>query len=326
MNTPPESFVRVQAPVLAAFVQDCFLAVGMSAEHAGQMAGWLTANDLRGVLSHGTRQTVAYVRHFQRKDLNVAPNVRVVSETAVTATVDGDGGLGYFPSHVAANLAVRKAKGHGVANVTTRNHGHFGAAGLWSRIIVSADLVAYVTSGHQLLMEPGAPHRHAAGGSPMSFAAPAGEEPPIIADFGAVHDLYDGEPHVQAIEMLAPSATYRSIGLGSFCQILGGFLCGVPAAPERAQREWPGANQGSFMTAHDVSHYMPLEDFKREVDDYIRQVRQLEPIANQSDTEVAGGMEAKRERLWREEGVPVGPEHAKALQELGQELGVEAPF
>ncbi|MYB75853.1 MAG: Ldh family oxidoreductase [Chloroflexi bacterium] len=326
MNTPPETFIRVQSPLLEAFVSDCFLAVGMSGEHASQMARWLTANDLRGVFSHGTRQTVAYVRHFQKEELNVTPNVQIVSETAVTATVDGDGGLGYFPSFAAANLAVQKAKEHGVANVITRNHGHFGAAGLWSRVIVSADLIAYVTSGAQLQMRPGAPHRHAAGGSPMSFAAPAGEEPPIIADFGAVHDLYDGEPHVKAIEMLAPSATYRSIGLGSFCQILGGFLCGVPSAPERAQREWRGANQGAFMTAHDVSHYMPLDDFKREVDDYIRQVRELTPITNQSDTEVAGGMEAKREQLWREEGVPVGPAHAEALRGLGQDLGVEFPF
>lgn len=326
MNTPPETFIRVQAAPLQAFIENCYLAVGMSEEHAQQMAGWLTANDLRGVFSHGTRQTVAYAGHFQRKDLNVTPDVQVVSETAVTATVDGDGGLGYFPSFMAANLAVQKAKEHGVANVITRNHGHFGAAGLWSRIIVKADLVAYVTSGAQLQMQPGAPHRHAAGGSPMSFAAPAGEEPPIIADFGAIHDLYDGEPHVLALEMLAPSATYRSIGLGSFCQILGGFLCGVPVAPERANREWHGANQGSFMTAHDVSHYMLLEDFKREVDDYILQVRQLTPIANQSDTEVAGGMEAKRERQWRIEGVPVGREHAEALQELGRKLGVQAPF
>ena len=326
MNTPPESFIRVQAEPMAAFVKDCFRAVGMSDEHAGQMAGWLTANDLRGVFSHGTRQTVAYVRHFQRKDLNVTPNVQVLSETAVTATVDGDGGLGYFPSYMAANLAVQKAKEHGVANVTTRNHGHFGAAGLWSRVIVNADLIAYVTSGAQLQMKPGAPHRHAAGGSPMSFAAPGGAEPPVVIDFGAVHDLYDGEPHVKAIEMLAPSATYRSIGLGSFCQILGGFLCGVPSAPERAQREWRGANQGSFMTAHDVSHYMPLDQFKREIDDYIRQVRQLVPISNQSDVEVGGGMEAKRERLWRKEGVPVGPEHAEALQGLGRELEVDVPF
>ena len=96
----------------------------------------------------------------------------------------------------------------------------------------------------------------------MSFAAPGGEEPPIVIDFGAVHDLYDGEPHVRAIEMLAPSATYRSIGLGSFCQILGGFLCGVPSAPERAQAGMAGANQGSFMTAHDVNHYMPLDQFQ----------------------------------------------------------------
>ena len=98
MNTPPETFIRVQSTLLEAFVKDCFVAVGMADGHAQQMAGWLTANDLRGVFSHGTRQTVAYVGHFQRKDLNVAPNVRVVGETAVTATVDGDGGLGYFPS------------------------------------------------------------------------------------------------------------------------------------------------------------------------------------------------------------------------------------
>lgn len=326
MNTPPDSYIRVQAAPMEAFVKRCFLAAGMSDAHAGQMAGWLTGNDLRGVFSHGTRQTVAYVGHFKKKELNVTPNVQVVSETAVTATVDGDGGLGYFPAFAAANLAAAKAKEHGVANVTTRNHGHFGAAGLWSRVIVAADLLAYVTSGHQLRLQPGAPHRHAAGGSPMSFAAPAGEEPPIVVDFGAVHDLYDGEPHVKAIETLAPSATYRSIGLGSFCQILGGFLCGVPAAPERAKREWSGANQGSFMTAHDVSRYMPPAQFKAEVDDYIRQVRRLEPVTNQADVEVGGGMEAKRERLWRKEGIPVGPEHAKALQGLGGELGVELPF
>ena len=68
MNTPPETFIRVQSPQLEGFVKDCFLAVGMSVEHAQQMAGWLTANDLRGVFSHGTRQTVAYVGHFQKKD------------------------------------------------------------------------------------------------------------------------------------------------------------------------------------------------------------------------------------------------------------------
>ena len=67
MNTPPETFVRVQSALLEAFVKDCFLAVGMADGHAQQMAGWLTANDLRGVFSHGTRQTVAYVGHFQKQ-------------------------------------------------------------------------------------------------------------------------------------------------------------------------------------------------------------------------------------------------------------------
>ena len=32
MNTPPETFIRVQSTLLEAFVKDCFVAVGMSDE------------------------------------------------------------------------------------------------------------------------------------------------------------------------------------------------------------------------------------------------------------------------------------------------------
>ena len=75
------------------------------------------------------------------------------------------------------------------------------------------------------------------------------------------------------------------------------------------------------------SHYMPLDRFKSEVDDYIRQVRQLAPI-NQP---VGGGSRRRhggetRTRSGVKRALPVGPEHAKALQELGQELGVDIPF
>ncbi|MEN8151911.1 MAG: Ldh family oxidoreductase, partial [Planctomycetota bacterium] len=85
-------------------------------------------------------------------------------------------------------LARRFAE-QGIAVLLTRNHGHFGAAGLYSRLTLPHDLLCFVTSGHQLALAPGKPVYSSAGGSPMSFSAPAGSEDPLVLDFGAMHDL-----------------------------------------------------------------------------------------------------------------------------------------
>ena len=48
-----------------------------------------------------------------------------------------------------------KAQASSIAVATTRNHGHFGAAGIYARIPLAHDLFSYVTSGHQLNLPPG---------------------------------------------------------------------------------------------------------------------------------------------------------------------------
>ena len=84
----------------------------------------------------------------------------------MTLTVAGDGGLGYFAASLAARRVVEKAAAQGLAAAVTRDHGHIGAAGLYARQGLSQNLIMYVTSGHQLHLEPGRPFTHAAGGSP----------------------------------------------------------------------------------------------------------------------------------------------------------------
>jgi L-2-hydroxycarboxylate dehydrogenase (NAD+) len=325
MNVPPspENARRVPPLRLRRTVAALFEAVGMPAENAELLAELLVLNDLRGVFSHGTRQVPAYIDHFRAGRLNPRPRVQVIAETPVTLTVSGDGGLGYFPAHLAARRVVEKAKEHGLAAAVTRDHGHIGAAGLYARQGLAVDLVMYVTSGHQLHLEPGQPLEAAAGGSPMAFAVPAGKQPPLVLDFGTMHDLYESDPHRQQLFELAPGVVFRSIGLGAVCQALGGLLAGVPADAARAVRAYEGANQGALLIALDPGCFLPRETFVREMEEYVERARRLAPMPGYETTYLPGGLEWERERQWAEDGPPLAIRHLERLEALGRELGIE---
>ncbi len=326
MNTPPNTYLTVPHTDIQAFIAQMGETVGLPTAKAELLAELLTANDLRGVFSHGTTQMATYARLLRDGVLNNQPDVHVAKETPVSVLVDGDGGLGYFASHMATELMIEKAKSQGIAIALTRNHGHFGAAGLYSRMTLPHDLLCFVTSGHQLHLEPGQPLLSAAGGSPMSFSSPAGEEESLLLDFGAIHDLYANSPHREELIRLAPGSVFRAIGMGAICQSWGGFLAGVPIDPARAKRTWDGANQGSLVMAFRIDLFMDAAQFKQEMDEYVRAVKALQPLAGFDESFLPGGVEAVRARTYRAEGIPVGPTHQQRLEEIAGELGLQVPW
>lgn len=326
MNTPPIDGIRVPADRLRAFTRDLMTTAGLADDLASILADLLVANDLRGVHSHGTRQAATYAGLIADGALNGRPNVRKVAERDATATFDGDGGLGYFPSLEAARWVIEPARRYGVAVGLTRNHGHFGAAGIYSRIVVAADLIAYVTSGHQLIWKPGQSVRAAAGGSPMSFGVPAGREPPLLLDFGTMIDLGEGFTRATELFAAAPGLVIRNIGLGMVCQALGGFLAGVPVDEDRANKAYRGANQGALIVAIDPERFIALDTLKGEMDRYHARVRELAPLSPTTPAVVPGTLEAERERAYRAEGIPVGARHRQALADAARRFGVGSPF
>jgi L-2-hydroxycarboxylate dehydrogenase (NAD+) len=147
-----------------------------------------------------------------------------------------------------------------------------------------------------------------------------------VLDFGAMHDLYASSPHRDEIARLAPGSVFRAIGMGAICQSWGGFLAGVPLDTERAQRAFSGANQGSLVMAFRIDLFLPPEQFKQEMDEYVRRVAQLQPLVGFDESHLPGGIEAAREKEFRSTGVPVGPEHKQRLATLAEELGIDGPF
>ena len=326
MNVPPTEYIRVPHTDLYDFVVRACLAVNMPPDDAALLAQLLTDNDLRGVFSHGTQQIATYARLMREGILNPTPNVHIAKETPVATIFDGDGGLGYFPAYKSTLATIEKAKQQGIAIGQSRNHGHFGAAGIYTRLMMGHDLLGYVTSGHQLLLKEDDPYVTAAGGSPHSFLSPANQEQSMILDFGAIHDMYVSSPYREEISRIAPAVVFRSVGLGAICQSWGGFLAGVPVDTKRSPRTWEGANQGSLVIAFRIDLFISPETFKAEMDEYIQQIARLEPIENFSESLLPGAIEAKRDKDYRANGIPLGEQHGQRLEDIAQYLGIERPW
>jgi L-2-hydroxycarboxylate dehydrogenase (NAD+) len=327
VNRVPADGVRVEPEALRTLVVALAERAGMRGAQARLLADLLVSNDLRGVFSHGSRQMKDYARLMRDDQLNPRPDVRVVDDSAATMLVDGDAGLGYFPCWEMAHRLVEKARAIGVGVGVTRNHGHFGAAGLYTRVAAAAGLIGYDTSGHQLLLEPGQGQIAAAGGSPMSWAIPAGDEPPLVLDVGAIHDLYTiSEERQRYMLDNLPSTLYRAFGMGAVCQVLGGFLGGVPLREERAVKSYRGANQGSFMVFVDPARFIDPAVLARELDDYHRLLAELVPFGGTGRATLPGRLEWEREREWATAGVPVGSRHREELTTVAAEFGVPVPW
>jgi LDH2 family malate/lactate/ureidoglycolate dehydrogenase len=323
--------IRVSHEPLRSFAVDALEAVGMPTARAETLADLLVRMDLRGIHSHGTALLGnywdrGYVRMLDERVVNPDPELDIVRETPVSVQVDGDGGLGYFPALDGTERAIEKATEQGIAVMATRNHNHFGGAGIYLQEAVDEDLLAFATSGHQLQLSPGDEIYEAAGGSPMAFCAPADEEEDILLDFGTMHDLYDTSPYRDAIAELAPGLVLRHIGMGSICQSWGGFLTGLALDGPREHQTYDMANQGALAIVFRIDLFEDPDRFKRKIDEYVRAVGELEPLDGFDESYLPGGVEAAREQKNRAVGVPVTPAHQATLETLADEYGLTVPW
>jgi LDH2 family malate/lactate/ureidoglycolate dehydrogenase len=302
-------------------VSALFERAGTSVGHARRMAELLVWTDLRGVFSHGTRQAPGYVRMMLDGRVNPRPQVRVVSETATTQVLDGDGGMGHFPCYQGMSWAIARAREQGTAAVTTGNHFHFGGGSKYSSLALEHDCIGVAVSSHRFPLDPQHDVLRAGGGSPISIAVPAGEQPPLVLDMGAHFVPFTAELFQQH-----PGSYFKGLGLAAVLQALGGILAGIYRPQYQAPHTPYEANQGSFLAAFDVRCFMPVEEFKREMDRYIGQARAMRPLPGYDRAELAGGMEWQRQRDYAAEGIPISPEHQQALETLAAELGVQTPF
>ncbi|GAW48703.1 MULTISPECIES: Ldh family oxidoreductase [unclassified Nocardioides] len=145
---------------------------GLAVEDAGTVADSLIFADLRGVSTHGVLRLPTYVERLRAGGINVRPQVRVVADAGALVVVDADAGPGASTGAEAADLAVARARVHGIACVVARNANHFGASAYFTNRIADAGMVGIAACNTEPVMSApfgGAP---VLGTNPIAVAVP----------------------------------------------------------------------------------------------------------------------------------------------------------
>lgn len=356
--TPPEDYVRVDHESLRSFVANVFTSLSVPEEHASTVADSLVTADLMGVESHGVQRLRRYTGGIRMGSINVRANIRVVSQSASTALIDGDSGLGQVVACKAMELAVKKAKEAGVAAVGVRNSHHFGMAGYYVLQAIKEGVIAAVLTNSEALVA----YTHALGRSfgtnPIAIGSPVREPPPILFD-AAMSIVPIGKMEVYAKEgkripagwAIGPAGEVLEdpkevlakrgaiLPLGGLGELMGGhkgaalalvvdLLSGVLTGASWGRQvghtlsEKP-ANVGHFMAALDVSRFTPLEEYLDNVEKFKGYVKGLPRVSNDVEVWIPG------EKAWltmetrKRIGIPIHKSILKELEEEGRGAGVD---
>ena len=343
---------RIDHQRLIDFVRASFEKLGVSPTDAQIAADALVAADLRGVDTHGVirfNPHAWYVKWLSEGSMTTQPKVRVVSETASTALLDGDRGMGMVIGHRAMEMAIAKAKQSGIAMVGVRNSRHYGMSAYYAMQALAHDMIGIAMTNASRQVVPTFGREPRFGTNPMCFAVPAAKELPFVLDMAtttaaagklelavrlgkgipsgwaldenanATHD-----PRVaQKARRLLPlggsreSGSHKGYGLAVLVEILCGVLTGTLTALNADQDP-----RGHFFGAIRIDAFRPLAEFKADMDRLIRELKATPPIEGEKRVYVAGEIEFETAQERSERGIPLHPSVLKGLREVSEQLGV----
>jgi LDH2 family malate/lactate/ureidoglycolate dehydrogenase len=351
---PPQQLEEFSARVLQTF--------GVPAGDARRAAEILALSDLRGIDSHGIARLSSYARLLRGGKINPRPNMSVVRESPSTATLDGDNGLGLVVGPRANEMAMDKADAVGTGWVAVRNTNHYGIAGYYVIEALKRDQIGWSMTNTSRIMAPLWGADRMLGSNPLAIAFPGAEEPPIVIDmattavpFGKIEMAFrrgerlpsgwavDGEGHmtddpqkVMTDGALLPLGSDRLRGghkgycLSALVDILCGPLSGANwgpftpafvvghADPERSV----GKGIGHFFGAMKISAFIDPDEFKHQIDEWIRTFRSTKPAPGTDGPLIPGDPERRAEEVRRVQGIPLLLPVVNDLRQVSHDTGV----
>jgi L-2-hydroxycarboxylate dehydrogenase (NAD+) len=345
------------------FSKSIFQKIGCPEADAELAVKVLLSADLRGIDSHGVARLSGYVRLWEVNRINATPGIHIIHETASTATVDGDSGLGLVIAPKAMQIAIDKAKNVGTGWVAVQNSNHFGIAGYHAMMALEQDMIGIALTNASPLVSPTFSIERLLGTNPICVAIPSGDEPPFVADLatttaangkleilqrkngvaplGWIQDK-QGKPSTNPFELKGGGAllplggdrehgSHKGYALGAIVDIFSAVLSGanygpwVPPFPAYVPMpdEQPGKGIGHFFGAMRIDAFRPASDFKLHMDKWIKRFRSAKTVEGQAKVIIPGDPEREMQAERMQNGIPLMPVVLDDLKYLSEKFGIE---
>jgi len=176
-------YTTVKWDVIEGFVIDAFKGYGVPEEDAKICADVLLESDRRGIESHGVnRFKPIYIDRIKEGIQNPVTKIDTLRETATTAVLDGNHGMGQVIGKYAMSLAIKKAKEYGMGMVAVRNSTHYGIAGYYASMAADAGCVGLTGTNARPSIAPTFGVENMLGTNPITFGMPTDEPFDFVLD------------------------------------------------------------------------------------------------------------------------------------------------
>jgi LDH2 family malate/lactate/ureidoglycolate dehydrogenase len=171
--------------VLEAFIVDLFKGVGVPDADSRICAEVIIAADRRGIDSHGVSRLkpIYYDRIVKSGIQQPVTKFEVVRDCKATAVVDGHHGMGMVIAKRCMEMAIEKARVHGLGMVVARNSTHYGYAAHYALMAVEANMIGLTGTNARPSIAPTHGVENMLGTNPLVFAMPTDEEFPFTNDY-----------------------------------------------------------------------------------------------------------------------------------------------
>jgi L-2-hydroxycarboxylate dehydrogenase (NAD+) len=337
---------NIAADTLRTYVAGIFTARQVPPADAAVVADNLVEADLRGVESHGVNLVSLYCKRLEDGLMRPVTTITTERDEPTTATLHGGLGFGQVAGIAAIDLAIDKAKAHGTAAVGVRESTHLGALAYYTQRAAEAGCCAIAVQNGPTMVPPFGGLEGIFSTNPFSFAAPAGEEYPIVLDMATTavagnrivlyrkknQEIPDWwatdargnkttDPHVASLEHLQWFGGYKGFGIAMMVEILSGVLLnssfGRTELTEATAHGKARVAKGYLFLTLDIERFVPLPLFRQYMDTLVRDVRSVERADGVDRIYVPGEIEHLRRADRLRDGIPLDPALVTELEALG---------
>jgi LDH2 family malate/lactate/ureidoglycolate dehydrogenase len=336
---------------LLALTQRLALAAGMGADDARVFADALVDADLHGVSTHGVSRLNIYLRRIELGLIDPKAELRVERQVGSILSLDAGNGVGQVQAVKALELLMPLAEKNGIAAATIRNSQHFGALSYYSNRAAERGCVLLAMTSSEPAMPPAGGTDAFFGTNPIAASFPTGKGFPIKIDLstsaiargniiaaakknesiplGWALDK-DGEPTTDAHKALVGTvltmAGHKGYALALLVELLSGVLSGAAIGPEigsmykNLDRK---QDVGHFFCLLRIDAFMDYAEFIRRIDETIDRLKAGKKMAGTDEILVPGERSARIAMENAKNGIAVGAETWKEIEEWCAKLKVD---